>query len=446
MDNINNSLCEEILALSKEKSAEEIKNHLNNFDDAEVFSALCALRSESNEKIDLLCAEYLECGRGCKKSQTEAGNIYAKIVSYLEKRNSFPCEYAIACYRAANLLYDKAKAFELNLGFAIDYDRRGSINGKSIECQKRYETNIEFLKSLLPGKYPNEESLYKVAAFILSDRDKKQVLDNYWNSLKEKAQNTQKAYFLKFFSHSSSPEILLSAEDIIKKNHSFPDGSELYQKEETKKMRPSITASGERKSEFFSKISAAYLEYDSALSELFKTRAACDRKEQHANELGEQSFEFWCDEDKVSRALDILKRQETYGSVFGLRPPEFWENDALFFKYVDALGRKEKFRNILGENSWDFWLSQEKVENALSAFSEKQSAKLKKDERNQKIKKSLKKIMALFFSLILLCIFFSFVLNSILKRAFLSFLIAFVLSIAITFLLFFKLKKINKRP
>lgn len=435
INDVNVTLCETILNLTKDKDTESVKKQLKSYDDTEVFLALSALRNRENEKIDIICADCLLNGIGCKKSETEAGKLFSRIVSYLEKRNTFPPEYSLACYKAAQLLYDKANAFELNLGFAIDYDRRGSINGGSTECQKRYETNIEFLKNIIPGKYENEEMLYKVAAFVLSDQDKKTVLDKYWNTLKEKAEKTQKAFFLKYFSPDTPPETLLDADKIIKQNHSFPDGCELYQKEEAKRTRPSVTAAGTKKSEFFSKVSIAYHEYDKAISELFKTRAACERKVKYSEKLGTHSFEFWCNEEKVSRALEVLKRQETYENVFGNKPSEFWENDAVFFKYIDALSRKEQYENILGANDWDFWLSTEKVKKALSDFNEKQSVKLKKEEKNKKVRKLFKKIIISLACFVVLYIVFSFVLNFMIKTPFLSFLTAFFLSLIGSFIL-----------
>ena len=435
MNKINNSLFYTILALSKEKSSEFIKEFLKGYDDTEVFSALCELKTQSNEKIDIIRAEYLLCGKGCQKNETEAGNLFAKIVSYLEKRNDFPPEYALACYRAASLLYDKANVFELNLGFAIDYDRRGMLNGGSDLCRERYEKNIAFLKNLLPYKYPNEEMLYKVAAFILSDHDKKHVLDNYWNTLKEKALRTQNAYLVKYFSPDASDESTSDAEKIIEKNHFFPDVCELYQKEEAKKSRPYITATGEKKSEFFSKISTSYYEYEKTLRELFKTRMACQRKASYEEKLGARDFEFWSSEEKVSRALNILKRRETYEEIFGIQTPDFWENDDIFFKYVDALSRKEKFENVLGENDWDFWLSEEKVRKAVEEFKEKQYAKFKKHEKSIKIKKAFIALMCF----IVLYFVFSFILFIFLRRAFISFIPAFFLSLA-TVALFYKNK------
>ncbi|MBE7028481.1 MAG: hypothetical protein E7407_05570 [Ruminococcaceae bacterium] len=436
MNKINNSLSETILALGKEKSSEFIKDFLKEYDDTEVFSALCELKAHANEKIDIIRAEYLLLGKGCKKSETEAGNLFSKIVSYLEKRNEFPPEYALACYKAASLLYDKANAFELNLGFAIDYDRRGSLNGGSNLCRKRYEKNICFFKNLLPYKYPNEEMLYKVAAFVLCEQDKKHVLDNYWNALREKVLRTQTAYLIKYFSPDASDEELHDAEEIIEKNHSFPDGCELYQKEESKKSRPSITATGEKKSDFFSKVSTSYYEYEKALCELFKTRMACQRKTNYEEKLGEQDFEFWSSEEKVSRALNILKRRETYEGIFGIQTPDFWENDDIFFKYVDALSRKKKFENILGVNDWDFWLCEEKVKKAAAEFKEKQSAKLKKHEKNIKIKKF---IIALICFIVLYFVFY-FVLFLFLRSAFISLITAFFLSLTAYILLY---KKIN---
>lgn len=389
---INTTLCETILALCRDKNIDLIQEKLNEFEDHDVFSALCALRNQSNEKIDLLCAEYLLNGRGCQKNETDAGNLCAKIVSYLEKRNDFPPEYAMACYIAASLLYNKVNSFELNLGFAIDYDRRGYINGKNEECKKRYETNISFLKSILPDKYENEEMLYKVASFVLDDCDKKQVLDNYWNALREKAIITARAYFYRHFSPATNAEDLKEAETIIRENSSFPDENELYKKEEAKKTRPSITATGTKKSDFFSKVSASYLDFESALSELEKTRQACEQKEKHSHKLGERTFDFWCNSESINKALEIVKRRETYESIFGLQPPEFWENDAIFFKYLDALGRKNKYENALGENGWDFWLSEEKVKNALDVFNEKEEERMRKQEKRKKIGSIFKKL------------------------------------------------------
>jgi len=401
LNNILNELCNTILSLSKENSIEALRKYLDNINDKDAFLALSFLRNKNNEKIDLICAEYSAEGKGCQKNETEAGTLCAKIVTYLEKRNEFPSEYGKACFLAASLLYAKVGTFELNLGFAIDYDKRGAEKGNNEECRKRYETNIAFLRNLLPKKYENEETLYKVAAFVLDERDKRQVTDNYWNSLKEEALKTEKACFLKYFPERL-PEIsaseLAAVDKILEKNSDFPNGSELYQKEQSKKSRPSLSVSGTTKTDIFSKVSIKYNEYEEALNSLKKTRLAAQRKTQHKEKLGIKNYEFWCSEEKIERALEVCRRKETYESVFGAQPSEFWENDAMFFKYMDAHSLKEKYKDVLGENNWDFWLDKEKV---LTTLNEKEAKQKSKKEKTIKTRKLL------IFILIFIVVFFS---------------------------------------
>lgn len=394
LNNISNEICDTLLRLSKEENDENLKKFIASKTDSEIFFALNLLKNEANAKLDFIRAEYLAMGKGCKKSETEAGNLCAKIVAYLEKRNEFPPVYANACFMAASLLYKKVNAFELNLGFAIDYDRRGAQNGKSEKCLKRYEENIGFLKSIVPKKYPNEEMLYKAAAFVLSDGDKKQVTDSYWNTLKNEAEKIEKAYRLKYFSpytHSDNYNVLVEAEKIIEENKNFPDENELYRKEEVKKTRPTLTAYGTKHMEFFTKISISYNEYEAALNSLNKTRSAAQRKEDFEEKLGIKAFEFWADAEKVKRALNALERKETYENIFGVQSPEFWEDDSIFFKYLDANSLREKYESILGGHDWNFWLDELAVKRKVEEHNLSQT----KNKKDTKLKSLLRKFFKL---------------------------------------------------